>query len=79
MGAETFGVGVDQAAAMLVLLPRHVGEDVGGVGEIVAQAVGEVGVDAAILLLAADGEGEDFSFGQTIETPHARELGGISL
>ena len=69
--AESFGVGVDQQAPVLVLLMRHVGEDVGGVGVIVSQALGEVAVDAAVLLLVADGEGEDFAFGQGVEGSHA--------
>ena len=52
--AEAVHEGVDQPAPMLVLLGRHVGEHLGAVGILVAQAVGVVGEDAAVLLLAAD-------------------------
>jgi hypothetical protein len=72
MGAEFFGVEIDQAAAMLVLLGRHVGKDHRAVGVGVAQAFGEVGIDAAILLLRADRQGQDLAFAEFGQFTHHR-------
>jgi hypothetical protein len=68
--AEFFRVQVDQAAAMLVFLRRHVLKYFGAVGVVFPQALGEVGVDAAILLLRADGQGQHFLFGELGEVFH---------
>ena len=62
MGAELLDIGVDQHTAVLALLQRHVGEHTGAVGIFVAQAFGEVGIDAAVFFFTADGEGEDLFF-----------------
>ena len=74
--AEFFDKHVDQHAAVLVFLFRHVAEDAGGVGVILLQALGEVGVDAAILLLVADGQRQDFAFGQVGKGAH-RQLSSL--
>ena len=50
----------DQAAAVVVLLGGHALEDGGGGGIGFAQVGGIGGVDAAVLLLGRDREGEDF-------------------
>ena len=63
-------VQLDQPAAMLVLLVRHLGEDLGGGGEGDLQAVGIVGIDARILLLGRDGERQDLLLRQVCECLH---------
>ncbi len=52
--AEFLDVGVYEHPAVLAFLHRHMGEDAGAVGILVPQALGEVGVDPAVLLLATD-------------------------
>ena len=74
VGAEAVHEHVDQPAPVLVLLGRHAGEHLGAVGILVAQAVGVVGEDAAVLLLAADGQRQDLAFGQVSESSHGRTL-----
>ena len=64
---------------MPVLLVRHVGEDLGGVGEVGPQALGEVGVDAAVLFLVADGESEDFAFGEFIQCAHDGDMRQVAV
>ena len=44
-------------------LGSHFFEHLCGVGETWPQPLGEIAVDAAVLLLVADGEGEDFLLG----------------
>ena len=76
--AEFLPVEVDQAAPVVIFLGRHVVEDLGAFGVIGAQAFGEVGVDPAVLLLGADGQGEHFFFGKVIDRSHGpipRECG----
>ena len=67
---------------MQVLLLGHVGEDLGGGREVVLQAMGVFGVDAAVLLLERDGERQDFLVGELGELAHrggSVESGAISL
>ena len=53
--AEAGDVQVEELAAVLALLGRHVVEHPRAVGVVAPQVLGEVGVDAAVLLLGADG------------------------
>ena len=61
---------IDQPAPVTVLLRRHLVEHFGACRIIVVQTIGEIGEDARVLLLVADGEGEDFAFGQIVELAH---------
>ena len=70
VGAEPLREHVDQLAAVLVLLGRHVGEHLGAAGVFLPQVMGEVGVNTAVLLLAGDGKGEQVAFGQFREVAH---------
>ena len=54
---------IDEPAPMRVLLGGHLVEHFGGRRVIFVQAVGEIGVNARILLLVADGEGQDLALG----------------
>ena len=70
MLAEFLPVEVDQAAAVLAFLGRHLGEHLGAGRVVGAQPLGEVGVDAAVLLLVADRQGEDVAFAEVGEPAH---------
>ena len=48
---------------MAVLLRRHLVEHFGARRIIVMQTVGEIGENARVLLLIADGKGQNFAFG----------------
>ena len=61
--AEFFAVHIEQHGPMPHLLVGHLVEHLGRGGEWLAQALGETAVDAAVLVLAGDGEGEDFLLG----------------
>ena len=65
---------IDEAPAVLVLLGRHVREDLGAGGIVLAQAVGEVGVDAPVLLLVGDRQREHLALGEVVEIAHAPKL-----
>ena len=54
---------IDEPAPVRVLLRRHLVEHFGGRRVIFVQAVGEIGVNARVLLLVADGEGQDLALG----------------
>ena len=43
------------------------------------QAVGEIGVNARILLLVADGEGQNLALGQVVEIAHGVSRDGSNL
>ena len=73
MLAEFLAVQLDQPAAMLVLLLRHLGEDLGG-GGILGFSLGIVGVDARILLLGRDGQRQDLLLRQLRECLHRVSL-----
>jgi len=70
MLAELLPEQVEQHAPVVVLLHRHLAEHLGAGGEGRAQALGEIGVDAAVLLLAIDGQCEDLAFAQFAEIAH---------
>ena len=61
---------IDEPAPMRVLLGRHLVEHFGGRRVIVVQAVGEIGENARVLLLVADGEGQDLALGEIVEIAH---------
>ena len=54
---------VDQAPAVFVLLGRHFLEHFRAGRKVLGKAVGEIRVDAAVLLLVADGEGQHLALG----------------
>ena len=58
------------------LLLGHFREDVGTAGIVFPQALGNVGVNAVVLFLIGDRQGEDFAFGQIGKIAHGRECGG---
>jgi hypothetical protein len=60
MLAVFFPVEVDQPVAVAVLFLLHGAERLRGGGIIPADAFRQVGVDAAVLFLGLDGEGENF-------------------
>ena len=72
MVAETAFVKFQQAMAMAVLLAAHVAEFFGLFGIIRLQAVGEIFVDAGVLLFQRNGQREDFLFGQAVECFHIK-------
>jgi len=61
MLAETGLEHLKQAMPMGVFLAAHEDKFFGLVGEVLAEAVGEVGIDAGVFLFHGDGEGEDFA------------------
>ncbi len=75
MLAELGDEEVDQPAAVLVLLGRHFRENFGARRVVLEESVGEVGIDAAVLLLVADGEGQHLALGQLVEIAHGGVLG----
>ena len=76
MLAEFLLVELDQPAAMLAFLAGHFGEHVGAGRIVLAQALGDVGVDTAVLFLIGDRQGEDFAFGEIGEIAHGSNLAG---
>jgi hypothetical protein len=67
---ELAAVEIVEHAAVVHFLGCHLVEHLRGVRETGAQPLGEVAVDAAVLLLVADGEGEDFLLGKVGEALH---------
>ena len=65
--AEALAVEVDQGAAMLVLLRGHVVKEARGGGIVGAQVLGEVGVDAPVLLLAGHRQRQELLLAQIVE------------
>jgi hypothetical protein len=61
---------VDQHTSMFVFFRGHVGKDLRRGRMTFPQRLGEIGVDASIFLLAADGKGEDLSLGELIKRSH---------
>ncbi len=55
---------------VLDLLLRHAVEHFGGLRILAAQPLGEAAIDAAVLVLAGDGESEDFLLGEISKTFH---------
>ena len=58
-------VEVEQHGAVAHLLVGHLVEHLGRGGELLAQALGEAAIDAAVLFLVGDGERQDFLFGSS--------------
>ena len=54
---------VNEPAAVVVLLRRHFVEHFGAGRVVIVQAVGEIGENTGVLLLVADGEGQNFPLG----------------
>ncbi|MPL60884.1 hypothetical protein SDC9_06447 [bioreactor metagenome] len=73
--AEAGAVALDQAAAVLVLLGGHAVEDRGRGRVLLAQLLGIKAVDARVVLLGGDREGENFLLGQFRETAAGGESG----
>ena len=73
--AKLGAIHVEQPRAMAVFLFLHFVEDGCRRGIGLAQAVGEVSIDAPVGLLERNGKGEDFGFGQVAEVSgHGRIL-----
>lgn len=71
MVAETGAVMLEEAVAMQILLLLEI-EEHGGLGGVgFPQAICEIGIDARVVLLEGDGEGEDFFFRQAFKSAHA--------
>ena len=69
-------VDFEEHMAVAGLLLRHLLEDLGGGGIALAQILGEGHVDARVLFLGGNGEGQDFAWGQFGKGFH-RRLHGI--
>src|SRR5438045_2756086 len=65
--AKTLPVELDQAGAMAGLFFDHVLEEFRGGGVLAAQPVGEVAVDASVLLFERDSQREDLALRQIFE------------
>ncbi len=63
-------VELDEPAAVAGLLLAHAVEYRGGGGKILAQAFGEIGVDALVFLFERDRQGQNFALGQAVEASH---------
>ena len=72
--AEFPPVQFEQAVAVLALLLGHFGEHLGAAGILRPQALGDVGVDAVVLFLVGDGQGEDLAFGKLGEVAHGARM-----
>ena len=68
--AEFGDEGVNQLASMLVFFPRHFLEHFGARRKVSVQRVGVIRVDAAVLFLVGDREGENFLFRKFGEIAH---------
>ena len=74
--AELLLIKLDQAAAMIAFLAGHFGEDVGRGGVVLAQTLGDVGVDTAVLFLVGNGQREDLALGEIGEVTHGANIVG---
>ena len=72
--AEASPIRFDKTAAVLILLADHAVEDFGRGRVVGFEILGEIGVDASVLLFLRNGESEDFLFGKGVEGTH--EEGG---
>ena len=73
--AEFGPVEFEQAVAVLAFFLGHLGEDMGAGRVLGPQAFGDIGVDAVVLFLVGDRQGEDFPLGQVGEIAHAGQCG----
>jgi hypothetical protein len=67
MFAEFGRIQIDQHPPMTVFFVGHVGKHTGRVGVVIPQSLREIGVDPAVLLLAADRQRQNLLLGQIIE------------
>src|SRR5579864_5651053 len=65
--AEALAVELDQPGAMAGLFPDHVLEEFGGGGVLAAETVGEVAIDAGVLLFERNRQREDLALREVIE------------
>ncbi len=65
---------IDEPAAVFVLFAGHLLEHLRAARVVVVEAFGDIGVDAAVLFLVADGEGQHFALGQVVEIAHGGVL-----
>ena len=72
MFAESLTIQFDQPVAMSVLFFGHLREQFRRGREIRAKRFGKVPIDAGVLLLGCDGEGEYLSFVQVVEVHGSR-------
>ena len=70
VGAEAPLVGGEQVAPVAVLDLRHALEHLGRRRVAAVQVLGEIGVDARVLLLRGDSDGKDFALVEVGETLH---------
>ena len=70
---------VDEPAPVVVLLGRHLVEHFRACRVVVVQPVGEIGENARVLLLIADGESQNLTLGQIVEFAHGRVPHGPNL
>ena len=68
MAAELRRVQVDQHSSMVIFLCRHIGKDICGIRMMFPQSFCEIGVDSAILFLAADRKRDNFWLGEIIKS-----------
>ena len=71
MLAEAASVRLDQAGTMPGFLLAHLVENLRGVGVRLAQAIGEIGVNTAVLLFEKDSEGQNLALGEAVEVLHS--------
>mgnify|MGYP001602846469 CR=1 FL=1 len=72
--AEFRAVEIEQHGPMMHFLVGHLVENLGGVGELLAQAFGEAAVNAAVLFLIGDGKRQHFLFGEIGKSFHGAPL-----
>lgn len=71
MLTKLLAVEVEQAMLLPILVGRHVDQLLGDRREIGFQPVGKVGVDAGVLFLERDRQGQDLTLGQALEGSQA--------
>jgi hypothetical protein len=74
MITESLTIHFDQPMTVPVLFPRHFGEQFRRGREVCAERFGKVAIDAGVLFLGCDGEGEYLSFVQIAEVHDATLL-----
>jgi hypothetical protein len=78
--AEASAISFEEGRAMPRLFDAHVIEELGGSGISLAQAVGEIRVDAPIFFFEGDSERQNFALGQIFEVScHATSLLFLAL
>ena len=80
MLAELGDEEIDEPAPVFVLLAGHLGEHLRARRIVLRETVREIRVDAAVLLLVADGEGQNFALGKVLKiTSIATSFEGLRL